>query len=255
MTIFGGLLAAAAVPIAPPFAYWGNLREFSEIVEKLAVLLWPAIALAALLAFRGPVMRALNRISDSGGAIEVFGVKVDVGKATEEQQGLIEDVQKQIQLLSDRIDALHGKDAGQDHGAIDTVQATAMLQATPTVRQRAHPHVLWVDDHPENNALLAASLKNRGFDIVTVLSTDEGVSALRRGAFNAVISDMGRVNDDDGVTLTRAVRAIDKTIPIFIFCSARAAARFGQQARDAGASVVTDSATVISQSLLALQTA
>ena len=248
-------LAAAEVPVAVSTPHFGDARELAEIAEKLGVFFWPAVALLALLVFRSPVLRALDRIADAGGTIEVFGVKIGVGKATEQQQGLIEDVQKQLKLLSDRIDALHGIDAGAAPGPVDTVEAPALRQGAAPDAKRAHPRVLWVDDYPENNSLIVASLKNRGFDIATALSSDEGLAALRRGHFDAVISDMGRRSDDDGVTFTRAVRGFDPAIPILIFCSARAAARYGQQARDAGATIVTDSATVIGQSLLALQAA
>ena len=67
--------------------------------------------------------------------------------------------------------------------------------------------ILWVDDHPTNNALEVQTLKQLGADIIQVTSTDEANTLLRkshqmlrtadRSKFDLIISDLNREERGD----------------------------------------------------------
>lgn len=242
-----------------------DITAWSALIAALTGVMWPIIAVGLLIAFRDPVMRALSRISEDGGTVEVFGVKIDVGKATEEQQALIEDLQEQVKLLRGAIgaDAKHSAspvttpppppvDNGFG-GVVDMYSSTRDPEAPPP--RRAHPRLLWVDDYPENNAVLVASLRNRGFEIDQVRSTAEAIAHFAPARYDAVVSDMGRPEGRDaGVALTATIRP-EAAIPILIFCSDGGVREFGDRAHAAGANIVTSSATVLMDNLRDLQAA
>jgi CheY-like chemotaxis protein len=124
----------------------------------------------------------------------------------------------------------------------------------PDRPRRASPRILWVDDVPDNNAVLVASLRNRGFEIEQSLSTDDAVAQFDEGAFDIVISDMGRGADRSaGLTLARILRGRDSQVPLLIFCSNKAAAVYREEALAAGVDVITDSATILMEALLKLK--
>ncbi len=249
--------AAKALAVAD-IGWWEKLGKVADAFSALA---WPLLAIAAVIVLNAPIRKILNSIGERGGSLKLGSseLTVPVGDAnlpvaavTKQQQGMIEDLQKQLKLVSDRIDTLHGAVAPV-HGATDTLAATEILNTTPVTEKRAHPRILWVDDHPENNSVLVATLRARGFDIDLALSQSEADAQFSAGRYNAVITDMGREKPDSGVETARRIRAIDTAVPVYVFCSGRATTTFGDAARAAGATVVTDSATVVSQAMLALQ--
>ncbi|HEY3630906.1 MAG TPA: response regulator [Jatrophihabitantaceae bacterium] len=113
--------------------------------------------------------------------------------------------------------------------------------------------VLWVDDHPENNAILADSLLSDGVPVDTAVSTDEALARLRKHRYAAVISDMDRVErgtdvPDAGMQLLDAVHGTDPALPVVIYCGERNALAYRDRALAAGARAITDSsAEVVTQ--------
>lgn len=110
-------------------------------------------------------------------------------------------------------------------------------------------HVLWVDDHPENNAFEVHALEERGVTVQLVRSTDDALRAIRtaRLPFDAIISDMGRREDGRerrhaGIELIERLRGEDVTTPVVVYASAGAVAREGDRVRRLGAAA-TASAT------------
>ncbi|QMW21902.1 response regulator [Sandaracinobacteroides saxicola] len=270
------------------------LTAWTALIGALTAMVWPLIALGALVVMRKPLIAALQRMGSDGGTIEIFGVKLNVGKATEEQQKLIEDLQRQVAVLRDasRIqDELMGRTrdwnatapgrlptayppspapgptwsplaptAGQENDPPSPVTAPAPMApaappppapatiaaSAPPPQRRASNRLLWVDDFPDNNAVLVASLEHRGVPVTQVRESDTALAHFEPGFYGAVISDMGRgVEADAGVALTKAIRARDADIPIFIFCSTDAKQKFGGAALAAGASFVTSSTTLL----------
>ncbi|KMN48299.1 histidine kinase [Chromobacterium violaceum] len=81
-------------------------------------------------------------------------------------------------------------------------------------------HVLWVDDHPENNVYERQAFEAVGLKFSLALTTDDALAALERQKFAAVISDMGRKEGPrEGYVLLDAMRAEGNQTPLFFYAS------------------------------------
>jgi CheY-like chemotaxis protein len=103
--------------------------------------------------------------------------------------------------------------------------------------------ILWVDDHPENNAMLAESWRREGVHVEIARSTSEALHLLQGGAYGLIISDMGRRESgvdvpDAGLRLLAKVRASNPATPFVLYGNV---GPFGEDARAAGATQLTDS--------------
>lgn len=209
-----------------------------QLLSALADLLWPLLAFAAVVALRRPIRALVDSVGSRGGGIEVGGFKVTVSEATAQQQTQISDLQDQVAKLQGVVERLGKEPSAASFGPlIDLYSSTENAPgATRTI--------LWVDDHPENNALLQASLGQQGFDIVNASSTEQALLLFERRAFDAIVSDMGRGRHRDaGIDLTQRIRSGGSELPIFIYSSAGAARSYGSAAVAAGASGITSSPT------------
>ena len=78
--------------------------------------------------------------------------------------------------------------------------------------------ILWVDDNPANNDSEATALRKIGLVVDQVLSTAEGLQALKRHPYDLVISDMGRGAEKfAGYQLLDAIRADKNQVPFIIY--------------------------------------
>ena len=112
-----------------------------------------------------------------------------------------------------------------------------------TPERPAPRSILWVDDHPENNAVLADSWRRDGADVEIARSTSEAMRLLDGRRYGLVISDMGRRESDvevpdAGLRLLANVRATDPGTPFALYGNV---AQFADAARAAGATMVTGS--------------
>jgi CheY-like chemotaxis protein len=134
---------------------------------------------------------------------------------------------------------------GQDFSGFDAYLQTIHDATNPLLRfarYLEHKRILWVDPHPENNALAfehlaeAARVSGReGTALVTVATADEGLAELeapRGGApFDLVITHWGEgaARDDAGkrtpaaLRLLGGIRARDLRCPVVIFAAAQGA--------------------------------
>ena len=134
---------------------------------------------------------------------------------------------------------------GQDFSGFDAYLQTIHDATNPLLRfarYLEHKRILWVDPHPENNALAfehlaeAARVSGReGTALVTVATADEGLAELeapRGGApFDLVITHWGEgaARDDAGrrtpaaVRLLSGIRTRDLRCPVVIFAAAEGA--------------------------------
>lgn len=109
--------------------------------------------------------------------------------------------------------------------------------------RRASHSILWVDDHPENNAVLADSWRRAGAHVETARSTSEALHLLETQAYGLIISDMGRRESgadvpDAGLRLLAKVRASDPVTPFVLYGNV---GPFSDPALAAGATLVTGS--------------
>lgn len=78
--------------------------------------------------------------------------------------------------------------------------------------------VLWVDDHPENNAEERRFLERRKIAVYDVATTEEALALLAMYEYRAVISDMNRNGKPlDGLALVREMRRRRDGTPFFLY--------------------------------------
>ena len=78
--------------------------------------------------------------------------------------------------------------------------------------------VLWVDEHPGNNAWERELLRSLGVVIVSVESTRSAVASLRAESFDVMISDIRRDSEPvDGIDGAMQIRDAMPTLPIVFY--------------------------------------
>lgn len=227
----------------------------AETITSFAALLWPLLVVAALLVFGKPLMAVVRSAEHREWTLEVGGQKLNMMQLSDQQNRSIADLQTQISALHQRIAEL-------DPGAVDVQTSEPdVIWGQQVARGRdvdsIPPAVLWVDDHPSNNALIAEQLQRNGVRVDVALSTAEGLAKLGTRRYGAVLSDMGRAEDgapvsDAGVRLLKAVRETHPAIPYLIYCGPQAATTYREAATAAGADVITASPGVLTDRLHSL---
>ncbi|HEX4699955.1 MAG TPA: response regulator [Actinomycetes bacterium] len=124
--------------------------------------------------------------------------------------------------------------------------ADVALQTARTSGRDGRRAILWVDDHPENNASLVTALNAVGVQVELARSTDEGMAKLRNGNFGLVITDLGRTEhgvdrEMAGLELIQAMREAQFTTPVFVYAGRRGILR-SDELKEAGATLVTNRA-------------
>jgi CheY-like chemotaxis protein len=175
--------------------------------------------------------------------LKVGGQELGMEELSSQQNAMIADLQKQVGALNRII----GDSALNTQAPEPTAEETALAHA-----------VLWVDDHPENNALIIEQLQRNAVRIDLVKSTSEALTYLGQRRYGAILSDMGRTEKgvdvpDAGLRLLRAVRRSGQNIPVLFYTSSFAAQEYAHEATDEAATVITSSTTVLYGSLQALQ--
>jgi CheY-like chemotaxis protein len=103
--------------------------------------------------------------------------------------------------------------------------------------------VMWIDDNPEGNAMLASELEDMGAEVKNFPNAETAIRGISRRRPDVVISDITRgVDPDAGFTGAAALRTAGYTGPI-LFYTARITPERRQRAEDVGALDVVTSAT------------
>jgi CheY-like chemotaxis protein len=205
----------------------------AEILDAVRGYVW--IALAAAIVWKlFPVLR--RRIESEDFTVEIAGQKVSFANASIQSQRELDDLRERVIALTERLDGAPAEEVTE--------------AAAPAVVPAAAARILWVDDHPENNAFLIKSLEDRGAQVTEATSTDQALEQFETSptGFDVVISDMGRMEHGKsrplaGVELVRRVRRARAGVPVVIYAAPEAVARGGAEARDAGAAATTASPT------------
>lgn len=166
---------------------------------------------------------------------------ISVQEASVQLHKQIDDLQTQVSELRAVLDPT-------ETDTIATGEVTAQRRMTGCLREIEH--VLWVDDNPENNAYETASLRDRGIAVTQARTTQEGLAAFERQQFDAVVTDMGRHERDGfkasaGLELTRAIRAVDVEIPIYVYSLPEKILRLKAEMIEAGVTAATSSAVAM----------
>jgi CheY-like chemotaxis protein len=205
------------------------VKNWTDLITGLA---WPVVVGIALWRLM-PAIRQV--IASREFSIKVAGMEISAQKASETLGRGLEDLREQVSALKAQADSGTG--------------VSPMSAGLPALRS-----VLWVDDYPENNAFEVDGLRHKGVEVVQVRSTAEALRLLDSREFSAVVTDMAREeaggdNPRAGLDMISAVRERGLEVPMLVYASARAVARYGDEARGLGASVTTSSATVLLDAL------
>ncbi len=209
--------------------------DISKIIESVASLLWPLIVILVILAFRPAVSAIVDSARSRKFTLKIGGQELTMEEVNDQQQKLIADLQAQIVEIRRTL---------QGAAAVASLPAAAHIASTEV----APKAVLWADDNPKNNSYIVQQLADRHVKVDQTESTREAMSLFRPGKYAYIISDMGRqegrtYNPHAGIDLLKALRQLDQSVPVVIFCSARAVKEYGTEARAAGAAAVTSSST------------
>ncbi len=187
--------------------------SISKILDGLSKVAWPILTLVVV----WRVYPMLSQIMQSRAfAIKVGDMEISVQEASNQ-------LSKQIQDLQDKVAVLEGR----------------IVPASTPIADGAQT-VLWVDDHPDNNAYEIAALREQGTKVITVKSTEEAIQTLSSQWVSAIISDMGRqengrFNKTAGLELARRVREIASDTPVYFYTTSQARRTFAKEIDDNGA--------------------
>jgi CheY-like chemotaxis protein len=117
--------------------------------------------------------------------------------------------------------------------APDDADTEIEVAASGVERLPRVPRVLWVDDRPSNNRYERTMLHALGMYVDLSTSTDEALAKVTaRGAYDVIISDMGRPPDEQaGYTLLAELRRVGVRTPFIIYAASRDPAHFDESVR------------------------
>jgi CheY-like chemotaxis protein len=200
--------------------HWIKILEV--IVSLLQVLVWPAIALFALLLLGTTLRNYLNdlrkdrNVSEMSTEVGTSGVKFTIKRQVEAASLLI------------RANELGKSEASPDNKQTLPVDKTQKIidlvtkVATPQAIQKvAGAKVLWVDDKPSNNMYPRKALEAFGIQFTLSTSTQDALEKVDADTYAVIISDFKRLPDEKaGFTLLEALRKQHITTPFLLFAGA-----------------------------------
>lgn len=223
------------------------MDEAIRLIDVLSPLAWPLLVVAAVFIFKPHVVALLKAIAEKTAnadniGVTVGGVKVSVQDMSRQQMQVVSELQSQVEQLKQQVRANSPTKA-------EELKEAGEPQPTPIVSP-IERRVLWVDDEPQNNVLLAEFLRDQGADVDTALSTAEALRQITRRAYAAVVTDLGRKEDsvyidDAGLQLIDEIRKRSITVPIYVYTSKDGIKRARVQAEKAGAELVTSNSSIL----------
>lgn len=219
------------------------MESFGNLLEGMASLAWPFLALFVLVRFGNAVHSIIESAKGRKFTIKVGDYGLTMEEATEQQRMIINDLQYQVVSLQSA------------HESAKVSDKKITLSSDPKgAEEKRKFSILWVDDNPTKNSYEMAHLKDLGVEVTTAVSTEEALSLFRSGKYDCVISDMVRTEKGQhhykaGIELVRTIRSLGKTTPIIIYSGAGETGALRQEALSAGANEMTASPTTLLRSL------
>jgi CheY-like chemotaxis protein len=181
-------------------------KLIDSIVSLLGVLIWPLVWIFLVLYFGSTIKQFILGLGE-------FSLK----------SGIVEASLKQKQLeVAASISAATISHGNMQLDSEKVANRVTQVIKPETFRKIASSRVLWVDDIPENNVYERKSLELLGVLVYLSLSTEEALHLSTQIAFDLIISDMARVDDDRaGYTLLEKLRQEANSTPFLIYSSSR----------------------------------
>jgi CheY-like chemotaxis protein len=221
----------------------------ADLISAIAALLWPLLVIVVLLVFGRQLLSKLRSSDDV--TLEIGGQRLNFKQATDQQSDMITDLQREVASLKRRLDHAtrapggatsqagertppgyvlpdpEAETAEEFEGAVQEPDDTSWMLEEQERRISAPTgpalrSILWVDDHPENNAVLADSWRRDGAHVEIARSTTEALQLLESHAYGLIISDMGRQESgvdvpDAGLRLLTKFRMTDPVTPFVLY--------------------------------------
>lgn len=184
-----------------------------SLIQALSALLsaiaWPVIVLAIVALLKSPISGALAKLSTLTLKAGEFEGTLSLENSV--QSALTAASAAKSDDLSD------SPEAAIFAARSISERAVALAQQSKSDRGR-RPHILWVDDQPQNNRYERAAFRALGIEIQCSTTTDDALVHLETEKFDLVISDMGRPGDImAGYTLLEVVRGSQRPPPVIIY--------------------------------------
>lgn len=221
-----------------------------ESIWKEVITITPHIGWIGLAAFVSlkmlPVFR--EKIKNGDVDLDIGGMKVNITSVREQ-------IIDQVKDLQDEVAELRTKVSGQQ---TILFQSEAIDKRKQYLQEHDVNKILWVDDTPENNAVLISKLKTDNIEVVQALSTAEAMKIYKRNrmGYDLIVSDMGRKEEGKynamaGLDLIMAVRKYEDDLkldpkedsPILIYTTPNNSKEYRNQIKEAGGDGVTSSPT------------
>ncbi|MER7016115.1 response regulator [Saccharopolyspora sp. NPDC000359] len=245
-----------------------------ELISAVAELMWPLMALLAIVVFRRAIGRVLRTAEKRELEFEIGGQKLTMHQVNDQQNEMIQDLQRQLSALTRELaERDRTRAAGEPAMTATPVPALPDVPDFPTdghgelvldgepsgngnghgemppVREPVGPEpfaVLWVAEKPQAHAILAEQLRDNGVRVTMVTTTDAALAELSQRPYRLVVEDMGRKENgrwrpDAGLALLRELRDLGVDTPVIVFSSQQLQQQYGEQARRSGAVGTTSS--------------
>lgn len=196
----------------------------ADVLDAVVGLAWPI--LVGVILWR--LLPTIRKVMDQRGfTIKAGSTEITVQQASDQLLNRVEDLREQVSAIKLQMAGVEG--AG-------SAESSPIATGVGQLRR-----LLWVDDHPENNAYEVEAVQRKGVKVELVRSTAEALRAVDEAdpPFDAIVTDMGRVEDgrdrpQAGVELITQLAERRVSSPVYVYASAGAVTRARQQLKDAG---------------------
>ena len=239
------------------------MEGISTIINSIAAILWPLIVIAILFTFRKSVAAVIDSARGRKFAVKIGEMELSMDEFSKQQGDMIKDLQTRVNKLQRQLET-EDKEPADDltsKESIDLEERRVEIRREEDVLNTASKpkskgvtldidddinDILWVDDHPKNNAFLIDSLHHQDITVSTAKNTKEALERFKNGAFDCVISDSCRHegkefdNCQAGFELSSLIREMNEDVPIYIYTD-KVDEIMKKKAHHVGATAITSS--------------
>lgn len=184
-----------------------TVSKISSILHAISQILWPLLAMFVVIMLADPV---LNAMQTGNFKIKVLSLELTVDEVREQESELVDVLMQELKVVSKKL---------------QTVSPHQQSTKNPFQNLKVRS-LLWVEDTPENSALIISQMEKRKINIRIARSTEQAMSELQSKTFDLVITDMGRLEKGDffknptaGLELLRQIDQLDKPVPVLVYTS------------------------------------
>lgn len=234
------------------------MESIATIIESIATILWPVIVIIILFSFRKNIQALIKSSETRKFQVKIGDMEISMDELSQQQAMMIKDLQTRVNDIQRQLEG--NAQMAMAKAAVPDVSPPLAAEISENRSSeeviKAHyekidldddiTSILWVDDHPKNNAMLINSLQNSGITVSSAINTTEAVERFKRGSFDCVISDSCRHegrelnNCQAGIELASLIREENADVPIYLYTD-KVDPRMKRKAEEAGATAVTSS--------------